>query len=706
MLDKFFTFRFLRIWLFLIIIPLGLRAQIKITSPVERAVYQREISGEATISVTGNYAVAVDKIEVRAIPVIAGQGQELGWTVLQNNPTGGVFSGTVRLFGGWYTLVARGSKNGQIIGQTAVVSRMGVGEVFVISGQSNAQGIIYTSPPATDDRVNYITWDNNAKDFLTDPPYPTFERLDSKTVTMGPRGKGPWCWGLLGDLLTQRLNVPILFINTGWEGTSVKNWRLSSENKRTTSIYDPGFVYPPQMPYANLRLSMQHIGKEFGVRAILWMQGETDNTPAGMSSAEYRDHLTFLLGKLGSDIDKRVTWVISRTSRAADGNGRSQVSQNIIDAQNAVINALFSSAYAGPETDNIFVERADGTHFVGGEAILANAWNNSLNTNFFATVSPLLPTQVPAITSACAANNTSVTLTLPDGFASYVWAPGGQTSRSITVTSPGEYSATLKDAFGNAVHSQKLIVESSIKPVTPVIVQAGEQQACADIPFIFSVNAGNDAYSWYNRGTTTVLGTGPTFGATVAGSYEVRSQNVFGCVSDISASASLIIRPAVPQPTVEKSGPFTAMATVTETGLTYQYDWKRDEKLLLSHTNIVKTDTTGDYAARAKYTYTLNSNSLTCYSPYSEPFIFVTDENDNVVIFPNPAEKEEIYVESRADMENVDIIVYDIFGRIVVTQNQPLKSRVRIQVQNLPSGKYIVRIKSAEVDLKKQIVIR
>ena len=705
MLDKFFTNRFFRIWLF-ILFPLGAYAQLRITSPVERSVYQREIGGEATISVTGNYAIAMDKIEVRAIPVIEGQGRpDKGWELLQENPTGGVFNGTLRLFGGWYTLVVRGSKNGQIVGQTAVVSRMGVGEVFVVAGQSNAQGIVYNSPPATDDRVNYVNWDNNGKDILTDPPYPTFERLDSRIVTMGPRGKGPWCWGILGDLLTQRLNVPVLFLNTGWEGTSIKNWRLSSENKRTTSIYDPGFVYPAQMPYANLKISMQHIAKEFGVRAILWMQGETDNTPAAMSSAEYRDHLTFLLGKLGSDIDSRVTWVISRTSRAADPSGRSVTSQAIIDAQNSVINALFSSAYAGPETDNLYVERADGTHFVGGESILANAWNNSLNTNFFATVSPLLPTQVPKITSVCAPNNTSLTLTLPDGFASYVWS-GGQTSKSITVTSAGEYSATLKDAFGNAVHSQKLIVESSIKPVTPIIVQAGAQQACADIPFVFSTNASNDANSWYNEGSTTVLGTGPTFAASTAGSYTVRTQNVFGCISDISAPASLIIRPAIPTPVVSKSGPFTAMATVAETGLTYQYDWRRDQKDLLSHVNIVKTDTTGDYTARSKSTFILGSNSLTCYSPFSEPFIFVTDENDNVVIFPNPAEREEIYVESRADMENVDIIVYDLFGRIVVTQNQALKSRVRIQVQNLPSGKYIVRIKSKEVDLNKQIVIR
>ncbi len=39
------------------------------------------------------------------------------WAVLQNNPTGGVFSGTIRLLGGWYTLEVRGSKDGKLVGR-------------------------------------------------------------------------------------------------------------------------------------------------------------------------------------------------------------------------------------------------------------------------------------------------------------------------------------------------------------------------------------------------------------------------------------------------------------------------------------------------------------------------------------------------------------------------------------------------------------
>jgi hypothetical protein len=703
MLDKFFTSYFLRIWLLFTLIPLVSNAQIRVTTPVERAVYQREINGQATVSVTGNYTAPVDKIEIHAIPVLAGQGVETAWAVLQDKPTGGVFSGSIRLLGGWYTLEVRGLKDGKLVGQSAVVSRMGVGEVFIIAGQSNAQGIDYTSPPATDDRVNYIDHDNSVNS-LTNPPYPIFKMIDSKIVTMGPRGKGAWCWGILGDLLTKKLNVPILFINAAWEGTAIKNWQESSQGIKTQNSF--GFYYPDQMPYGNLRISMRNYGKEFGVRSILWMQGETDTYPLATKYDDYKNRFQALINKLGADIGGRVTWVVARTSRSTSDKGVSITSPDVIGAQNAVINGLFSSAYPGPETDPLFPERSDGTHFTTtkGVTILANAWNDVLNNNFFATVSPLTLAPVPSITSVCADNNTSLTLTLPAGYSSYNWS-NGATGRTLTVTNPGEYSALVGDASGNLVHSQKLIVSSSVKPVTPTILQSGSQQACADSAFTFSVN-GTDAYSWYKQGATTALATTPSFSVSEAGSYVVRSQNVFGCTSDNSAASSLIYRPELPKPTIAKSGPFTIMASISQAGLSEQYDWKRNETILMNHAGIIKTDTSGKYSARARVTFVLGSNSLVCYSPFSDSQEVVTNEKNDVVIFPNPGIAEDLYIESRENMRNAEITVYDLSGRIILSQKQDLTSRIRIQVKNLTTGKYIIRVKNEEVDLTKQIMVK
>ena len=148
------------------------------------------------------------------------------------------------------------------------------------------------------------------------------------------------------------------------------------------------------------------------------------------------------------------------------------------------------------------------------------------------------------------------------------------------------------------------------------------------------------------------------------------------------------------------------MATVAQTGMNEQYDWKRDQKILSLHSNIIKTDTSGQYSARAKVNYTLGNNLLTCYSAFSGTQEVITDTKNDVVIFPNPGAADDLYIESRDNMRNAEITVYDMFGRAVITQTQDLTSRVKILTKNLPSGKYVIRIKSADVDLTKQIMIR
>jgi hypothetical protein len=110
----------------------------------------------------------------------------------------------------------------------------------------------------------------------------------------------------------------------------MKNWQESSQGIKTQNSF--GFFYPEQMPYGNLRISMQNYGKEFGVRSILWMQGETDTYPLATTYDDYKNRFQNLINKLGADIGGRVTWVIARTSRIANDRGVSVTSPAIIGA--------------------------------------------------------------------------------------------------------------------------------------------------------------------------------------------------------------------------------------------------------------------------------------------------------------------------------------------------------------------------------------
>jgi hypothetical protein len=697
----------------LIILPATVFSQIKIVSPTPRAVYQREINGQRDVNISGTFEVPIDKIEARAVPVIEGQGKETPWKELQLNPKGGVFAGNLTIFGGWYTVEVRATKGGNVVGRD-VLERLGVGEVFLIAGQSNAQGLKSNpGPGAQDDRVIYVSnYINDNIDLLTDPPRAGFSKLTDGVDFMGPRGQTPWCWGLLGDLLVAKLNVPVLFVNTAWEGTAVENWQKSADGLPTNNYYG-GFVYPAQMPYANLRIAAKNYANQYGVRAVLWMQGEADAL-YHTSAQNYRERLQRIVDKLGQDTFKRITWVIARTSRTSQTNTPNIpiVSADVIAGQNAVIDTPFNPTYPGPETDNLYPNRADGTHFVGNNpsgtldalTILANAWNKSLDINFFATAPPAAPAVLPALTASCVAQNNAVTISLPEGFNSYTWN-NGQTGRTITVTNAGTYFATVKDQAGNSTITSTVVLANNAKPAVPTILPQGPQQACATEGIVFSTS-GKDIYTWFKEGTTTSVATGNSVTIKETGNYTLKAENIFGCTSDNSAVSPLTVRDKIPKPVIESSGPFSISATIPVTGLNEKYSWKRPGIEADTIAPIIKVLKTGTYSAKALVTYTLGGNVLTCSSDTTSRN-FTTIEQNDLVFYPNPSPLDYIYVESRDNIKNAVITVYDIFGRVLTTQTIALlNSRVPFRIKNLSAGMYIVRIAGEGITVTKQIVVR
>ncbi|MCE7062490.1 sialate O-acetylesterase [Dyadobacter sp. CY343] len=686
-------------------------SQIKITSPSFQAVYQRDVTGQREITVTGTFSVPMEKVEARAVPVVQGQGIDTPWKEIDTEPVGGVFSGKITLFQGWYTLEVRGVSDGKIVGRD-VLSRFGVGEVFIIAGQSNAQGLKeYPGPGANDDRVIYVSnYENDElgqyKDLLTDPVPPEFSKITTGLKTMSPRGQTPWCWGILGDLLVEKLNMPVMFINTAWEGTAVENWSRSAQGLPTESYY--GYKYAPQMPYANLRIAAKNYGNQYGVRAILWMQGETDGA-FGTTASFYQSNMQTIINRLSSDTDKRITWVIARTSRASlDRRIPSKVYPQIIAAQNAVLETQFNPTYPGPETDQLVPNRPDGIHFVGTEAltILANAWNETLGPDFFATVTPAGPAEIPEVTASCVTENNAVRISLPSGYSSYEWN-NGEKGSSITVSAPGTYRATVRDNSGNSILTSVVVLDHEAKPSRPSILQQGDQQACADSSFQFAVAEGSDTYSWYKQGSNTPLAVGPTAQIGESGQYYVKGESIFGCVSENSATSSLIVRTEISKPVIAASGPFSITASIAETGLDEQFLWRTPDTDTETAADIVKILKTGVYSTRARVTYTIGDNNrLVCYSDTSSQE-FKTNEENDVVIYPNPSQGNFVYIESRDNIADAVITIFDIYGRVVKTTTpRLLDSRLQINLGYLSTGKYILRVTGQGQSLTKQIIIR
>ncbi|MEA5138767.1 T9SS type A sorting domain-containing protein [Arcicella rigui] len=609
-------------FIFLASVNHALFAQIRITSPQNRAVYQRNQDGLSQITIAGTYETQIDKVEARLIPVADGQGTAVDWTVIKELPLNGNFTSVMTVRQGWYTLELRGSLNGTIIGGVSQVSRVGVGEVFVIAGQSNAQGMPdIEGIGASSDRVNCFGTATNTESggdfYISLSP---FSQLTASS-RIAPRGNNGWCWGRLGDLLVSKLNVPVMFFNAAFEGTSSSTWAITANGGYAPNPYIGG-TYQNHLPYQDLSQALRYFVSQLGVRGVLWCQGEADNflvnQKLSTNAETYRANLQTIINKSRGDSGKDLSWVVSLTSGGSSSPcsgicGTAIVTdQNIRNGQLLVINQANNNVFLGPDTDAIQVTgRKDGVHFNGtGLEQLATAWYNALNDNFFSQSKPHLPITLMSPSFSC--GNNSVDVVLPEGYSSYQWSNNTSfndgifsNNRQVTLSTglSNKYYARFRDSNGNVLQAPAISFVGSAVPSSTIT-------ADADVSFCDgnSVNLiANDApiYQWSNGSTARSIN------VTTSGSFSVRTVSQYGCLSDYSSPVVTTAKPLPPKPSISANGPttFCADTNVVLSSSTLQansYLWSTG-----SSVQNVKINTSGSYTVK-----TISSQG--CASPASD----------------------------------------------------------------------------------------
>lgn len=172
-----------------------------------------------------------------------GFGRTHGWYVIEDEGNEQQLKGLVEVpAGGWYRLKIRCVEEDKILAQ-GVVEPIGVGEVFVVAGQSYAGGYNDEVMKVTDasQAVSTYDWSTKTWRIANDPP--------------PQNGDGGSIWPALGDLLVPTLRVPVAFVNVSVGATSTTKW----------------------MPDGPLHKRLRDVGREIGAfRAALWQQGESD----------------------------------------------------------------------------------------------------------------------------------------------------------------------------------------------------------------------------------------------------------------------------------------------------------------------------------------------------------------------------------------------------------------------------------------------
>jgi hypothetical protein len=360
---------------------------LKIHSPGEGLVFQRDGSGAAIVRVSGTCSREAQGMEARVLAV-DGESKSTPWTLIDAAPSHGSFAGDLPVKGGWYRLEIRELPNQKGAESLTAVERLGVGEVFIVVGHSVAQGGAINLAGATDERARTIALSAEETGLLkqyertADPTFlPALVGSPfSDGVKPAPFGHGTYFWAKFAEAMVKRHRVPVLVLNAAFGGTSLEYWAKSSRGE----MFEHSFVNASiGMPYANLRNSFSHYTSRLGLRALLADHGQNDWTQENeeLIVANYRAWIEQARRDLGFE---QLAVVVNRQSFGEKKQVRRSQERTIVEVPHC---------FAGPDYDTLATEdREDGIHLSpSGAKKAAEMWASSVDVEFLASAKPFLP---------------------------------------------------------------------------------------------------------------------------------------------------------------------------------------------------------------------------------------------------------------------------------------------------------------------------
>jgi hypothetical protein len=256
----------------------GANPNLALQSPLDYQVFQRASRARGVVRVRGKAKPDCDKVEAR----LSGQSAEGPlpdkWQALKLGE-GRAFEGDLPApAGGWYRLEVKALKGDRPVAETAV-DHVGVGEVFVMAGQSNATNC---SPDKLKQKSGMVSTFGGDGWRLGDDPQPG--------VHDNTGGGSPW--PAFGDALYAKYKVPVGIASVGHAGTSVNQWQPGGEL------------------FKHLLTRVGQLGRN-GFRGVLWHQGESD---VNMPGDEYAKKMGNLIQGSKKEAGWDFPWFVAQVS--------------------------------------------------------------------------------------------------------------------------------------------------------------------------------------------------------------------------------------------------------------------------------------------------------------------------------------------------------------------------------------------------------
>jgi hypothetical protein len=217
--------------------------------------------------------------DIAAIQDASGNGTD--WSAIRPTVSGDVCAVLVTIpAGGWYRLEVRrpGLPN-----TVVSVEPVGIGEVFLIAGQSYAAN-------CNDERLKVA--EPQKRVACLDPKTGAWRVADDPQPGASNYKDGGTIWPAFGDGLVKQLEVPVGFANVAWQGTSSAQWM------------------PGQALHKALIGAATKLGR---FRAVLWQQGESD-VIGGVSEDTYVANITAIRDALAKEVGDALVWMPAKST--------------------------------------------------------------------------------------------------------------------------------------------------------------------------------------------------------------------------------------------------------------------------------------------------------------------------------------------------------------------------------------------------------
>ncbi|MCE7043823.1 sialate O-acetylesterase [Dyadobacter sp. CY312] len=468
------------------LMPSLLWAQLASISLPIKGVYQGSASGYTGIVLAGQYLGGASdyRIEYEIMKLDVNTGAALStyssYSTIVTNPTYGLYRTTMYLPIGWYDVVVRAFNIGTGYPETPNRVRFGVGDVYIVAGQSNAQGYPESgtwSLPSLTTYDGILSHDLNGSCNPGLPEYPVMSSLNGYN-RIAPSGNNSWYWLKLGQDLQTGFpsgGIPIAFFNASAGGSTSVNWKESAAGSNTINDYTlakwcgTGYSGTAQ-PYFDFKNSLKFYASIFGVKAVLWHQGEGDNNADRSkftTRINYRTNLSSVIDKSRTDFSSSLRWLVSEASY--QGNNPSYmgsppaVSSDVTLAQNDVVIPPIDGtdiSFKGVITDGLgngYREATDKVHFredrTNALTLVGGLWKTKIASPS-GSYSVIAATSSPTISMT--KSGSSWTLTVPSGYPEYRWmnmtSPNtntGSGTNILTGTGSGRYACLVRNVNGN-----------------------------------------------------------------------------------------------------------------------------------------------------------------------------------------------------------------------------------------------------------------